>query len=822
MANDKNLQVTLTGDNSQLDKSLQDAINSISDFGNNVSSGLMKAALGFGSMAGLADKAVGLIIDGLKSIVEYIPNCIDKTNELTETFKGLGITAGLSVSAFNTLNAAVQLSGGKAEDLTSIVGGMEKGIKKNSEVLVANGIAVDKTALSHMTMGQYIEAVVNKMDSLTSATEKDQLLMQAFGKGGMQFASMLVEINKNQKDAQDITAAGGSITDKAIKDLEAHNAAQGRLNLAIEKQKALVAAASGSIEDRYHDIKAAAIEYSNDCTVALDAASKGHIKLKSIIDESIGSADYDYKQMIADLKQFNKEIEEAVKSSKDFMDVGTNPSKNKTTLITPEQIQKEKDDARKKQEEADRLAILAASALKELQMETTHLKMEELKSVEAITLEEKRQKAENVAGQTLDDTRTKIGTTESKSKDPKVHKAANEARIEAEKVYVSQMMAIDDKFNIDTVLAQTKIDTEVLNGKKQHETGLLAIELEKINVLKNLDLISGEEEVRRTIEINNRIYNEELTNLNKKVMLFEKEQLERQKVLNEIQTLTDKHNKEQIKDNQKLDEELAKKNPMAGMVKGYHDYINAAKEYGTQFRNAVTTTMNAAETSISNAMKGMITGQETLAQGIKSVWVGITDAILGCITQMVAKWIVASVAAAVFGTAVQAASNTQAAAALDTSVAESYAAYAYIPFGGLALAQAQIGMIMAGFTAGKAADKTLTTYATGGYADKPTYGVFGEKGPELLAPKEDFLTVTKALVASGASMYRSIVASQAATNRYSASPTIPSNSVTNNSRSNATHIHLEGSTILGQSLDSANIIGKKIASLMNDYSRRNG
>src|SRR5271169_5084910 len=43
---------------------------------------ISRMALGFGTLAGAGEKAFELIIDGLKSIIEFIPDCIEKTNEL--------------------------------------------------------------------------------------------------------------------------------------------------------------------------------------------------------------------------------------------------------------------------------------------------------------------------------------------------------------------------------------------------------------------------------------------------------------------------------------------------------------------------------------------------------------------------------------------------------------------------------------------------------------------------------------------------------------------------------------------------------------------
>jgi hypothetical protein len=101
-----------------------------------------------------------------------------------------------------------------------------------------------------------------------------------------------------------------------------------------------------------------------------------------------------------------------------------------------------------------------------------------------------------------------------------------------------------------------------------------------------------------------------------------------------------------------------------------------------------------------------------------------------------------------------------------------YSWYAAMGPWGVAAAAATIAAVIAAIgQIGK-----VTAHATGGMINGPTLALMGEAGPEMVAPKEDFLSVTRSLVASGASMYGSIVASQARANGYHAANYMPSSS----------------------------------------------
>ena len=235
---DTKLSVTLTGDNSPLQNALNNSSELIEKFGSDV----LKLAVGFGTVAGAANMLAEKIVEIGKAIIEFIPNSIEGVGQLTAVFKGLAITANMDTDAFNGYLAAMELSGGKAEDLADIVQGMARGIKANSTVLVENLHLTDKSALSHMTLAEYIHKVVATMDTYQSFNDKNQLMMAAFGRGGMKMAAMLKELDKNMAEGAEQSKRYSQVTEDLVEKETALTEAKGRLTIAEKALQAAVAA----------------------------------------------------------------------------------------------------------------------------------------------------------------------------------------------------------------------------------------------------------------------------------------------------------------------------------------------------------------------------------------------------------------------------------------------------------------------------------------------------------------------------------------------------------------------------------------------------
>ena len=377
---------------------------------------------------------------------------------------------------------------------------------------------------------------------------------------------------------------------------------------------------------------------------------------------------------------------------------------------------------------------------------------------------------------------------------------------------------LQNSINNDMIEADRKYQAEKLAGERQHAKALIAVQIEEINTKRSLGLISETEAINRIKLYDSLELAQEKQILQEKLLLAGGDKAAQQKIRNEIIALEDAHNAKLRRDNNSLYLELRKKNPMAGLRDGARDYLKGAEDSFTQFKGYMTKTLGALESGISSALTGMLTGQMTFGEAMKSIWTGISTAVIQCLTDMIAKWAVAAIAQAIFGAETEKTENTKAAAALETSVAETFSAYASTPYVGMAFAAAQIAMIFAGFGAAKATAAGLTAYASGGYADKPTPGIFGEAGPEYMVPEKDMKSLLGGLISSGAAMYGSIVKSQARVDGYAvASSGFSSNSSSVTNRSTGLTVNINNAVIGDKQK-----LGAYLKDVINTHTRING
>jgi hypothetical protein len=95
----------------------------------------------------------------------------------------------------------------------------------------------------------------------------------------------------------------------------------------------------------------------------------------------------------------------------------------------------------------------------------------------------------------------------------------------------------------------------------------------------------------------------------------------------------------------------------------------------------------------------------------------------------------------------------------------------------------------------------------------------GEAGHEIVAPEKDFMTVTKALVASGAKMYQGIVNSQARSNGYATTNYAPSSSQMVASGGNG-GVVINCGHIVGSTAESMKVFGDLVHKANNNYGTR--
>jgi hypothetical protein len=144
-----------------------------------------------------------------------------------------------------------------------------------------------------------------------------------------------------------------------------------------------------------------------------------------------------------------------------------------------------------------------------------------------------------------------------------------------------------------------------------------------------------------------------------------------------------------------------------------------------------------------------------------------------------------------------------------------FSAFAGIPFVGLGLALAAIAGMMVVM-------KSVTGRETGGIIGLNGPEMFwgGEKGPEVIAPPSDFRDWASANQNLGFNL--GAHAAQVSRLQSQASGYASSAQAQASSGTGPVHVHLENSTIAGESVDSARVIGNLVKKHMDSYNRRNG
>jgi hypothetical protein len=775
-------------------------------------SGVAQSMAGLGGLAAIGARVGQVLMNGLGKLASIMPDAVASTDQLAATFKGLQITAGMSAGEFNKFNATLELSGGKAEDLTEIVRGMERGIKSNSEVLVANGIAANKAGLSHMTMGEYIAQVVKTMESFGNASDKDQLLMAAFGRGGMAFAAQLVEINKHMAEGEALAKKGGPITAQSIVDLDRHREAMGRLSLAWQVGMAQNAHFFTSIEDGLANMTTAILTWGHEGDEAVDLAERGLIAYRYQLDGTTR----DMKAMIAEAQAWRAEVEAETKLGNQDRGREQMHAENASNSFTSKEDLEAVKEARRKAAEAAKKAEAEkarerreeAEVLVNLQGQILRLDAEDAKTLDASTLALKRQREEAEALAKLKEEYARIDNELAKAPTAENMAAAQDANIAAHRAYTDRLLQI-----------KRDTDAEQITQDAATKAALEAAQKKALEDLKH-DL------AERSL-IQGKLSRDET--------------------------------------GQALDAYAAKGANEAGAVKQYKLEVHwdegagagalaGLRAFSAQTDNVVKQmegfTLHLADSvtnGLGKAWADMITKGGSASKKLQDMWKGLSASVVQELTTMAARQLVnwgiekaiaawkaaenvqegvmltGKTAEQVSAAAAQEAANAGVAASETATVAPKiasatsgfFSAFAGIPFVGLGLALAAIAGMMVVM-------KSVTGRETGGIIGLNGPEMFwgGEKGPEVIAPPSDFRDWASANQNLGFNL--GAHAAQVSRLQSQASGYASSAQAQASSGTGPVHVHLENSTIAGESVDSARVIGNLVKKHMDSYNRRNG
>ena len=194
-----------------------------------------------------------------------------------------------------------------------------------------------------------------------------------------------------------------------------------------------------------------------------------------------------------------------------------------------------------------------------------------------------------------------------------------------------------------------------------------------------------------------------------------------------------------------------------GWFAGIKDWLGQAGNTFQTFKQLASSAMNGVEQAFSRGIAGLLSGQMSLGQAMKAVWQGIAQTVIQAVAQMIARWVAMAIAKRLLGIEENTADGGRTAASLVTATAETWAAYAAIPFAGPILAAAQIASMYASMAASTgmatAAGAKVTAMSVGGLVEKPQFTWLAEKGePEVVAPQRSFLDWARHLFGMGANL----------------------------------------------------------------------
>lgn len=330
---------------------------------------------------------------------------------------------------------------------------------------------------------------------------------------------------------------------------------------------------------------------------------------------------------------------------------------------------------------------------------------------------------------------------------------------------------------------------DLLVAKKQAaELAIIDLERNAIEARRSMNEISGEEAILALQTLEERKLDTEKAGLEARLENARLEPAARQEIQNQIDAIELRRTASRQNTGTSLKAE-GQKTTIAGGLQAYAgEATRALEQWGTTAREVMQGVENAFAQSFANIFRH---GQ-TAGQKVDALWQAIAGSVMQAIGQIIAKelvlwgvqkaidvWKAASAtkdkvqagaevaAAATTATAVVTSETSKttamgvgaaaamsaaityvsaaalmATAALDLAVAETWAAYAGIPFVGPGLAIAQTALIFAAMEAAMAMSEGIgasMAFAQGGIIDRPTLALMGEAGQrELVVPEMTF------------------------------------------------------------------------------------
>jgi hypothetical protein len=160
-------------------------------------------------IASLAIGAAGLAFEALKESIDFVKDAVRETLELSESFHKLSYETGISYEELNGMSAAAKMSGNNIAELEGWVRGATRALKSNEEQIRANGIATRDASGNLLPFQDYLKNVMKAADGMSTAMDRNQLLMLALGRAGVQAGPDMERFLSNLEAGKSAAAAYG-------------------------------------------------------------------------------------------------------------------------------------------------------------------------------------------------------------------------------------------------------------------------------------------------------------------------------------------------------------------------------------------------------------------------------------------------------------------------------------------------------------------------------------------------------------------------------------------------------------------------------------
>jgi len=698
------VKVEITGDATGLSSALAKVQGDLKGFAGGVSSitgGLSKT---FDAI-----KAPLLAIAGVVGGAAFLKSTVEETKNWTVEAMKLSKTLGITTESASVLNLAIGDIYGTMDEFLPVVAKITKTLNADEDAFKRLGV-VTRDTNGHLRPTTEIIAEVNtKLAAMKAGTDRNIASAQIYGKGWMDVQRYLglttAVMDEAQAKAEKLNLIVGADAVKATKEYRA------------------------SVNDLEDTIKGLKIRVGTELMPVLTALNNDLAENGPQAVSTLSKAFSGLYQMVNAVREtFRKFFEDSL-----YLMESTN-----SKLISLWAAA----------EEAKKLNFSGARQILKNELATQEAMVRDhqntIKSIESDYNEstsslmglgsKKPGKADDTGVTAKTKAEMDAAAAAAKASADKAKRRADEAAKQAAAdaaLLAKQQAAAEDQAKkiSDIRIAQTT----------RHRLAELAIEQDFNENLRQQGLISEEDLIRRTMDLEARRLEIEKAGLQRRLAEANLEPVERARINSEIQAAQDQHNQAMNALAMRLEADQQRTNGGAGFVMGIKQYLEESRNAFQNWKTAALNVIQGVESAFATGINGLLTGQMKLGQAMKSIWKGITDTVVQALSQMVAKWIVGKIAAMLFQDTVTKTAQTAAVAQQEAAAAGIFAAHSYIPFAGPAIAAGLVAVMNAALIANAASAKGIVGAAEGGWFGSPTLAVIGEGSrPELVVPDTSF------------------------------------------------------------------------------------